>query len=148
MVFEKKRVKQQELNKRFKEWKENTKEKREKLSKSLKEANERKREELKKYIESLEIKIERISLEELKEQSIEHYNELWCSRGRFDKYANEKSDENFLKRICVNMLRHEFTDYEYEIYKMFGKVGKEQGYEMLKNRINEEIYKTYPELKP
>jgi hypothetical protein len=142
------RVKRQEKNKRFKEWLGKSKTKRKKLSKKLKEVNERKRQELIDYINTLEIKIPKMPLKKLREEAVEHYNWLWqVERGRYDKFATVNDDEKFLNRICVNYLRHEHRHYESEIAKMFGKVGKDEGYLLLKKKINEEIFKVYPELK-
>jgi len=142
------RVKRQEKNKRFKEWLEKSRIKREKLSKKLKEVNERKRQELIDYINSLEIKIPTMPLKKLREKAVEHYNWLWqVERGQWDKFATINDDEKFLNRICVNYLRHEHEYYESEIARMFGKVGKDEGYSLLKKRINEEIFKIYPKLR-
>ena len=142
-----KRVKQQEKNKRFQEWLKNSKSKRAKLSESLKKKNEEKRKELIDYINSIPIKIKKMPLDKLREKAVEHYNMLWLYRGRDDKFATINDDEKFLNRICVNMLRHEFSDYEYELDRMFGQVGKDEGYALLKQRINDRIYELYPELK-
>ena len=141
------RVRQQEKNKRFQKWIEGSKSKREKLSKSLKEVNANKRRELMMYINSLEIKIEKMSLKKLTKLAIEHYNDLWHSRGRFDKHATLLDDREFLNRICVNMLRHSHEHYEYEIGRMFGQVGKTDGYIILREKIENEIFKVYPKLR-
>ena len=141
------RVKQQEKNKRFQEWIEKSKNKREKLSKSLKEVNADKRRELIMYINSLEIEIEKMSLKELTKLAVEYYNDLWHSRGRFNKHATTLDDRGFLNRICINMLRHLHEHYEYEINRMFGQVGKTDGYTILRERIENEIFAVYPQLK-
>lgn len=44
----------------------------------------------------------------------------------------------------MNMLRHENEKYEEEIYKMFGKTGKDDAYFLLKERINKKILEQYP----
>jgi len=141
------RVKRQEKNKRFKEWIKKSEAKREKLSKKLKEVNEKKRQKLIDYINSLEIEIPKMPLKKLREKAVEHYNWLWrVERNQWDKLATINDDEKFLNRICVNYLRHEHKHYESEIAKMFGKVGKDEGYYLLKKKINEKIFKIYPEL--
>lgn len=58
------------------------------------------------------------------------------------------SDEEFLQRIATNYLRHECTSYEKELYKLFGKTGVHEAHDILQKRINAEIVKTYPQLKP
>jgi len=141
------RVHEIEASDEFKEWLEKTRERRNKLSKSLKDVNTRKREELIKYIDSLEIEIEKMELDKLRELAVIHYNNLWASRGRDEKTVSINDDITFLNRICVNMLRHSFTDYEREIERMFGKVGKAEGYKLLKEKINNKIFEVYPDLR-
>ncbi len=145
-LYLKKRVKTQEKNKRFKQWMESSKHKREKISVKQKSIANTKREELIKHIDSISIVIERIPLDELKAQAVEHYNLLWESRGRFDKKASIHDDKIFINRICVNMLRHKNDHYEEELCQMFGKVGVSDAYVYLKNRINSLILEAYPEL--
>ena len=138
------RVKRQEKNKRFIEWIDKSKSKRQKLSKTLKEVNANKRRELIMYINSLNITIPKMSYSKLTKLAIEHYNDLWHSRGRYEKVATALDDRAFLNRICINMLRHEQEIYEEELYNLFGKIGKEEGYLILKEKVNSEICKIYP----
>jgi len=77
---------------------------------------------------------------------VENYNSLWLSRGKSDKWASLKDDASFLNRIAVNMLRHCFSNYEYELESLYGKVGKDDGYVQLKSRILEKIEEVYPYL--
>jgi hypothetical protein len=42
------------------------------------------------------------------------------------------------------MIRHSYRRYDKELSKLFGKVGKQHGYELLKERINTAIYEKYP----
>jgi len=138
------KVKQQEKNKRFLTWIEASKGKREKLSNSLKETNSKKRKALVMYITSLDVKIKKYSIDKLTKRAVRHYNDLWFSRGDYDKHATVHDDREFLNRICLNMLRHEQEHYEYEICQMFGKVGKDDGYAALREKIETEILKVYP----
>lgn len=66
-----------------------------------------------------------------------------CDDGRF---ADEGSDREFLKRICINYLRHECTAYEDELDRMSGEVGVREAHDLLQNRINEAIRAKYKEL--
>lgn len=61
--------------------------------------------------------------------------------------AFESTNQDFLKRIQMNYLRHACTDYEDELNNKFGKVGVQHFHEILQKRINEEILKVYPHLK-
>jgi uncharacterized protein (DUF849 family) len=115
-----------------------------KQSKSLIEVNKAKREELLEYINKIEIKIPKMPIKELRVLAVKHYNTLWSMRGKYDKVATINDDEEFLDRVSVNMLRHELECYEKELDKLFGKIGRAEGYSLLKNRINQEIVKTYP----
>ena len=58
-----------------------------------------------------------------------------------------RSDKRFLNRISLNMLRHEFTDYEYIIAKMFGKIGRIEGCSILRERVDSLILQKYPFLR-
>jgi len=146
-LYLKERVLSFEKNNLFIEWKEKSKERRLKQSNRMKERMENERKKLFNYIDSIDIKIPSYEKEELYLLAVEHYNDLWAYRGNCEKYASIDSDEEFLNRISNNMLRHAFSDYEYELDRLFGKVGKIDGYYRLKDRINKEIYDVYPFLK-
>lgn len=99
------------------------------------------------YIDALDIIIPVYSKDELLRLAARHYNDLWSERGRDDKKADsDGSDDDFLCRIATNFLRHECSNYEYEIVKMFGKTGKQECIKKLHERINNEIYDVYPHL--
>ena len=96
------------------------------------------------YINSLVIDVPVINFYKLRKLAFEHYNDYWIGK----KYADIKtSDKEFQNRIIVNFLRHECTKYEIELHNIFGKVGKMEGYSILRSRIDEAIYKQYPMLR-
>lgn len=146
-LYLKKRVKQQERNKRFKHWIEPSLATRRKISIKIKKSNEFKKEELLNHINSIKIVIPAMNKKTLIDTSISRYNSMWESRGHRYKVACIDDSTTFLNRITVNYLRHTSEHYEREIEFIFGKAGKYEGYKLLKERINEEIYKTYPFLK-
>ena len=146
-LYLKKRVKQQERNKRFKHWLEPSLATRRKISIKIKKSNDAKREELLNHINNLEIVIPTMDRKTLIDTSISHYNSMWESRGNYDKFARADDDVAFINRITVNYLRHTSEHYESELESIFGKIGKDEGYQLLKKRVNEAIYKTYPFLK-
>ncbi len=63
-----------------------------------------------------------------------------------DELASPESKPNFLYRIICNYLSHEKTSYEYEFTKIFRRIEKYQGYEILHARFCWEIEKAYPDL--
>lgn len=115
---------------------------------AARKAVETKAEKLINWVDSLEIEIPIIDLEDLIRQSISHYNWFWQSRSDrpSEKYADFKDSSEFLRRITVNYLRHECTNYEEQLEEIGGKVGIETAYEMLKSKVNNAIYSQYPNL--
>ena len=45
------------------------------------------------------------------------------------------------------MLRHCSEHYETEIKNMFGKTGVDEGYDLLRKRIDSEIFRVYPDIR-
>lgn len=111
--------------------------------KSMLKVSENKRNELLEYINNLEIIVPNFDKNYLIKVSCDHYNSY-----NFDKVwnrtpATKDSDEVFLSRICTNYLRHNMTNYESELEKLFGKVGKYEAYNLLKTKINSAIFEKY-----
>ena len=73
-------------------------------------------------------------------KAVEHYNDFHFERGSSITDEIENLDKEFLNRISINMLRHEFTIYENELFELY----KDKGYIRLKNKINTAIYEKYP----
>jgi hypothetical protein len=61
--------------------------------------------------------------------------------------ATTNSDARFLERILVNYIRHQLTIYESELEEIYGKVGNDDGYKLLNNKIYDKISEVYPSLK-
>ena len=108
------------------------------------------------YVNDIEIVVPNIEKKELLSQSIVHYNfiqaDWFHNKGGWKKtekpsIAQQDNDEDFLSRITLNYLRHELTCYEEELSNIFGKVGNDKAYEILKNRINSAIVEKYSFLK-
>ena len=74
------------------------------------------------------------------------YNDFQMSRGNYEMSASKNSTHAFLERLMVNYLRHELSDYEYELYEVRGKVGKRKAYEFINNKVYEAIIEAYPYL--
>jgi len=85
-------------------------------------------------------------------ESIKSYNnfkqDIALERNNFDFVpASLRSDKEFLQRIVVNHLRHQFTNYEDKLESIYGKVGKGEVYKIINRKIYSAIASTYPSLK-
>lgn len=138
------RVEEIEKGEEWLEWNNKTKNKRRIIGAKTKERADKKRGEILSYIKNLPIEITYFKKEELYRLACEHYNDLWASRGNFDKHADSSFSKSFLDRIAVNMLRHEFSQYEDELEEIFGKIGKDLAYIELKNLVLNKIKEKYP----
>ena len=101
----------------------------------------KKHDELVMYANGIQIHI--FSKEQLTKKACNHYNWRNESMERYAPYASPSSDEEFLKRITINYLRHQCTVYENELDKFHRKVGKQEAHDVLKERINEAIKEKY-----
>ena len=60
----------------------------------------------------------------------------WEIRNQIDdRHAHLDSDPFFLARITVNYLRHWLTSYEKELHWIAGKVGVEEGCDLIKTKV-------------
>jgi len=143
-LFNLDRVEKAEASKEFIEWSNRTAKPRKKLSDLAKQRADMKREELIVFINSLNINVPVMKLEKLIKKAVEHYNDLQVERGNYDKEATINDSPKFLARISANMLRHEFSDYDDELDKMFGKVGRSEGAVLLRERVMNKIFEVYP----
>ena len=146
-LFNLARVEEHELSKSFISWKEKTELSRKQARARALEHAQRKREELQDYIDKLEIDIPKMKRDQLVCLAVDHYNDLHMARGNYDKCATKNDDLSFIARITANMLRHHFSDYENELNRLFGKVGREEGYIRLRQRVMNRIYEVYPWIK-
>lgn len=114
---------------------------------------EAKRNELLTYINNLKIIVPNFEKDVLIKISCKHYNkhkqEIMFEQGEYFEYipATNDSDMEFLSRICTNFLRHNMSNYEHELSKLFGKVGKNEAYHLLKFKINSAIFAKYDWIK-
>ena len=108
----------------------------------------KKHDELVMYANEIQIDIPIMPKDKLIRKACNHYNS-WHSfkqecNYEYDYYmASPSSDEEFLKRITINYLRHQWTVYEKELDKFHRKVGKQEAHDVLKERINEAIKQKY-----
>ena len=113
---------------------------------AARERAKRKREELIMYANGVQISIPFYEKDELIKKACDHYN--WWNDWKEWEYgdfrkATPSSDHFFLKRICINYLRHQCTCYDVELGKFYRKVGVHDAHDVLQSRINEGIKQKY-----
>lgn len=119
---------------------------RERRSEAALKVNAKKREILLKAISSIPIDVPRFDFDEVKAAAIRDYNDLWSSRGNYEKHATIDSDKKFLNRVIGNYIRHALVDYDAICSAMKGLVGRDEAYLLFRERIMAEIFTKYPEL--
>jgi hypothetical protein len=69
------------------------------------------------------------------------------ARGNYDyDQATPDSDPAFLERIAVKYLRHELSDYDPELAKLFGQVGRADATSVVRKHVYNAIADAYPDL--
>ena len=125
------------------------KHKTEKRKRAAQKAVEKKRDKLNDYLGTLKIEVPIYSKTNLVSLACKHYNEIQQQReaeglATCGLIATPASDPQFLRRICVNYLRHCLTSYEVYLDKISGKVGFAEGYETIRRIIFDQIAVGYP----
>ena len=91
----------------------------------------------------LPISVEFIPRNKLVPLVIDDYND----RNYYKDYLTLRDlDQSTLERLTVNYIRHQLTSYDQCLGLIFSKVGKKEGYRLLKERIYKCISESYPEL--
>jgi hypothetical protein len=106
----------------------------------------RRRGKLLEHMDSLKIEIPEMTREKLVNVAIESYNQYQISRGG-GRRAHPGDGKWFLDRISLNTLRHEFSCYEEEIGRLFGRTGRKEAYAALRKKVDAAIVEVYPHLK-
>ena len=120
-----------------------------KRKKSAEKAVETKRMQVRQYLDSVRITVPLLAQKDLIRKACSHYNDMQIDR-EFNGYstcgesATKGSDPKFLMRICVNFLRHCLTEYEEHLDAISGKVGFDDGYFEIREKIFTEIAAKYP----
>jgi len=90
------------------------------------------------------------TLDDVIAAACDSYNErlLLFPRGRDDERsdASPRSDEKFLRRITVNYLRHNVSDYEAMLKSLHGKVGINDAVDLVRERVYDAIADRFPDL--
>ena len=113
-----------------------------------KKAVETKVNKTRELLDKLDFTIPQYEKTQLYKLAVEHYNDLWQSKGRHEKtiHLHKDLDPNFLNRIAVNFLRHEMSDYDYAFDMLKGKTGKMDVIEDARTGLINAIYIKYPYL--
>ena len=104
-------------------------------------SRQEKTEKLTKELIDASVPIPIMDQETLKKKACLHYNKLWLSRGKNHKEFNP--NDEVPQRIIVNYLRHELSDYEANLDKLYGKVGTDEAKRKIKVKVLDAIAKTY-----
>ena len=139
-LYDLKRVIEVENNEEFKEWFSKNKNKREILKQKKIEYNEKQKEINLDIVKSFKVNINLLKEKVLIDRAIEHY----MVRNEFASV--DTSNKSFIDRLCVNYLRHCCTSYERNLDKIFGKIGKNELYRIIKINTLNEISLKYPYL--
>jgi len=73
-------------------------------------------------IGAMSVSVQVIKPAHLQPLAIDGYHE-W--HGERNDPASNHSDKAFLERICVNFIRHEFTEYEHSLCEVAGRTGED-----------------------
>lgn len=118
------------------------------LSEKMKKINEIKLQNTLDFIESINLKIVKIEdKKSLYNLALNNYNRL---NPKKKLLVLEDVSEEFIKRITINYLRHNFTKYHKYLFKIDNAknmVGRKLAYKRLRYKINKLIFETYPYLK-
>lgn len=79
------------------------------------------------------------------EDEFQYFEDLYGDTDFEVRHLNKKSDPDVLERIVVNYIRHKLTNYDRELEKIVGKVGKQFGYKKINQKIYDSIKEAYPE---
>ena len=96
---------------------------------------------------TMSLKVEKVSLEDLKEWTL-NYKWNWdMDTHQFEKADSVYcADEDTILRWEINFIRHNLTNYDEEIKKLYGMVGKDDAYSQYREELMKKIYEVYPEL--
>lgn len=94
-----------------------------------------------------DIVVEKIPLSELRALTLEERDAYYSSRNLEYLGTAKYADAETIERWMVNYIRHELTNYNYDLFHMQGLVGCHEAYYDYKVAVMNKIADTYPELK-
>jgi hypothetical protein len=89
------------------------------------------------WANSVNFNVPTFSKDKLERNAIYHYQQY------HDTIICGPIDEDFINRISTNYIRHECTKYDRIIDSLYGSVGKQKAYDIIKEKINQEIRKKH-----
>lgn len=113
---------------------------------SAKKAVQTKYQKLLADVEQKTINVKHIADEQLVKETLRAKEKWYEYKNNYSMFERDVDgvDEVTLARWVVNYIRHNLTEYDEEIYNLAGKVGIEEAYTLYKNKVLDEIAKTYP----
>lgn len=138
------RIEQQESTEGFSLIKEKAAKRAAKASISATESAQRQRNVLLASITEMEVEVIVMDVNQAQKNAIISYNE---NNYHHEQYADEKSDDAFLRRITVNYIRHELTEYDGELSATAGRVGVYQAVPLIQQKVFSSIAAVYPHLR-
>lgn len=104
---------------------------------------ERRRAELLRHVAGLVIEVPDRPLAVVRRLAIQSYN----LRNLSETSLDDRADERTLERLTVNYIRHELTDYDAELVRLFGQIGIDAAKVALRKRVYAAIARRYPALR-
>lgn len=138
-----------EKNPEFIAWKIKHDNRRKDFSKRAIEQHKQRRSLLMEWVDSLAVEVPKYSENKLFKFAIDNYNDLWSSRGEYEKLIYQdfrELDPEFLHRITINALLHALSDYEYHLAQVEGLTGASEARNKLKRKVLTSIHKVYPDV--
>ena len=89
------------------------------------------------WANTVKINVPTFSKDKLERNAIYHYQQY------HDTIICGPIDEDFINRISTNYIRHECTKYDRILDSLYGSVGKQKAYDIIKEKINQEIRKKH-----
>ena len=93
-------------------------------------------------VAAMPITVEKLSLARVRKDAIDSYNH----RSNGLSFASNGDDAAFLRRIMVNYIRHELTQYDNSLWEAAGKTGAHHAVQAIRQRVYQAIAEAYPAL--
>lgn len=97
-------------------------------------------------VKQVTISVQRLPRKKLCDEACWHYNMRQLDRGQIGE-ASRLSNREFLERIQVNYIRHQLSEYDGELKKLFRRVGKTEAYDILRRKVFDAIIDAYSYLR-
>lgn len=143
-LWEEKVVKQKERTKKFKEYAE----KKAKRSQAMQKSIEKRKNETLEMSKTFDVTVERIDMDDLREETLISKWNWYMDTEQYDRADYVYiADPETLVRWEINYIRHNLTNYDYELEKLYRQIGKSDAYFEYRKNLMKKIKEVYPELK-